>query len=256
MSARMPVLFVSHGSPMVMLDDAQGEPYRQWARQLPRPRAVLVFSAHWETPGLSLGETDKHAELIYDFYGFPDELYEVQYPAPGAPWLAQQVMELLPDEPMRATRRGLDHGVYVPFLHLWPEADVPILQISLPQSFSAKDLFELGKRLAPLRDQGVMIIGAGALTHNLRAWNPRHEGGAEPWAVAFDEWVAATVGSADWQRLFDWQALAPHAQFNHPTAEHFLPLLIAAGAGAGDKVTFPMTGFQYGIFSQRSVQFG
>ena len=255
MNASLPSLFVSHGSPMLLLDQVEGRDYSQWGKNLPKPKAILVFSAHWEGDSLAFGEIDTHQELIYDFYGFPDELYKIQYPAPGAPWLVEEINTLLGMQiPMK--QRGLDHGVYVPFVHMWPEANIPMLQISLPQTMSDKDLFEMGQSLAPLRERGVLIIGAGALTHNLRAWNPKL--GDEPveWAKVFDDWIEKTLNENDIDALLNWKTLAPNAELNHPTAEHFRPLFIAAGAGLGETVTFPTTGFSYGIFTRRSVQFG
>jgi 4,5-DOPA dioxygenase extradiol len=240
---------------MLLVDNEDGQDYALWGGALGKPKAILVFSAHWETDHLAFGETTDHHQLIYDFYGFPDELYDVQYPAPGAPFLAEAIKKLLNQEVVQ-TQRGLDHGVYVPFIHMWPMADVPILQMTMPHTYSDRDLFELGQRLAPLRDQEILIIAAGALTHNLRAWNPQL--GKQPieWAKVFDDWVAENLVKKDKNALLDWHSNAPNASQNHPSPEHFRPLLIAAGAGWQDAVTFPTSGFNFGIFSRRSVQFG
>lgn len=249
------VLFVSHGSPMLMLDQKDGADYAAWGKALTKPKALLVFSAHWQTDELMFGETEDHEELIYDFWGFPDELYNIQYPAPACPQLVDDINQVLKTKiPQKV--RGLDHGVYVPFIHMWPQANVPILQMSLPRDYSNQALFKLGKDLGPLREQNVLIIGAGALTHNLSAFNPANEN-HEPmdWAKAFDDWVAGVLTTQDYEGLFQWEQLAPHAKQNHPTPEHFKPLLIAAGAAVGDKVTYPTLGFSYGVFSRRSVQF-
>src|SRR5687767_2015172 len=154
----MPSLFVGHGAPLLAVDSVLGEPLRQLGRQLRRPRAILAVSAHWEESPLTLGTTEQR-ELIYDFSGFPEELYRVRYPAPGAPWLADRIEALLPDRPPKRSQRGLDHGVWTPLVHLYPDADVPVLQLSMPRSDSADALFELGKALAPLRDEGVLILG-------------------------------------------------------------------------------------------------
>lgn len=252
---KTPVLFISHGNPMVMLDKVEGKDYAQWGQNLPRIEAILIFSAHWETDELAFGETEDHKQLVYDFYGFPDPLYDVQYPAPGAPWLVDKVNALL-DLSITETGRGLDHGVYVPMVHMWPNANIPVLQMSLPRNYSEVDLFELGQKLAPLRDEGVLIVGAGSLTHNLRAWNPQL--GDEPleWAKVFDDWVENVLLEKDKTALLNWKNDAPNALMNHPTAEHFLPLLVAAGAGWEEDITFPTIGFSYGIFTRRSVQFG
>lgn len=252
----MPGLFVSHGSPMLAIDANQGHAYRQWGRSLSRPRAILVFSAHWEGNHLALGETGKHDELVYDFYGFPEQLYKLEYPAPASHWLVEQVQTLFGDQQtVASTNRGLDHGVWVPFLHLWPKADVPIVQMSMPYTFSNHELYELGKQLAPLREQGVLIVGSGMITHNLDEWNPRYHGEPLAWATSFDDWVKATLLSGDVSSLLDWQTQAPNAGRNHPTPEHFRPLLIAAGATDMQSISFPIEGFEAGMLSQRSVQF-
>lgn len=252
----MPVIFVSHNSPMLAVDEELGGDLAQWSAQLPMPKAVLVISAHWETEGLCLGETAAHQELIYDFYNFPDALYDLQYPAPGAPWLVEGIRKLLPDTPINLEEgRGLDHGVWVPLLRLWPQADVPVLQLSLPSRYPAQQLWELGTKLAPLRQQGVLIMGSGAITHNLSALRQRHQE-TPHWVSEFDTWVATTLENNP-QDLLEWENLAPHARDNHPTLEHFLPLLICAGAArADDPVRFPITGYEMHLFTRRCVQFG
>jgi 4,5-DOPA dioxygenase extradiol len=260
-SYKTPVLFVSHGSPLLAIDSQAGEIFNQWGRSLSKPRALLVFSAHWEAQQLMFGESGEHRDLIYDFSGFPAELYELQYPAPGAPWLIDVIETLLsPQTPLSRTDRGLDHGVWVPLLRMWPQADIPILQMSLPHTLSHEPisnqaLFDLGKRLAPLREQGIMIICTGVITHNLReAFTKIH---TEPplWATSFDQWVTQTL-KQDRRQLVKWEQ-APYARQNHPTPEHFLPLLISAGAADdNDDIRFPVTGFEMNLFSRTSVQFG
>lgn len=256
MNNKLPVVFVSHGSPMLMVDRVDGADYRQWGAKLGKPRALLIVSAHWETEDLCVGEITQHEKLIYDFGGFPEALYRVQYPAPGAPWLVDTVETLL-ERKLGQVDRGLDHGVYVPLIHMWPKADVPVLQLSLPRNLSDEGLYQLGKQLAPLREHGVLIIGAGALTHNLRAFDPQNNSRDPlPWARVFDDWVGQVLMNGDTQSLINWRKAAPEAKMNHPTAEHFTPLLIAAGAGEGEAITFPTLGFTYGAFTRRSVQFG
>lgn len=240
---------------MAIFDDAARKEYANWAENLKTPDAILIISAHWETEDIALGETKTHNELLYDYYGFPDELYQVQYPAPGAPELADQLCSLINDISL-VENRGLDHGVFVPLFHMWPQANLPVLQMSLPRNYSSEDLFTLGKLLSPLRENNVLIAGAGTLTHNLRAWNPRHHGEPAPWAIAFDNWVEETLLNKDKNALLHWEKQAPLAKQNHPTPEHFRPLIIAAGAAFHEEVSFPMTGFDYGVFSKRSVQFG
>lgn len=253
----MPVLYVSHGSPLLAIDQVKADQYKQWGQALARPEAILVFSAHWENSDLMFGETQTHNALVYDFSGFPESLYHLQYPAPGSPWLAERVQALLADTmTIAVTNRGLDHGVWVPFLHLWPDADIPVLQMSMPANLSDRALYDLGSQLAPLRQQGVLIVGSGMLTHNLAEWNPQYRGQPLGWAVEFDDWVKQTLLEHDQAALLDWQTRAPAAARNHPTPEHFRPLLIVAGAANRLDVSFPITGFDAGVFSTRSVQFG
>jgi 4,5-DOPA dioxygenase extradiol len=254
-TGRMPALFIAHGAPP-LLDDARWvAELGQWAASMPRPRAILMLSAHWEARPATLGAT-RTVPLVYDFYGFPKPYYEQQYAAPGAPELAQIIRALLngkmplADDP----QRGLDHGAYVPLVAMYPNADVPVLQMSLPSN--ARELFELGRALRPLRDEGVLIAGSGFLTHNMRAldWS---NGPAQPWAVEFDEWAAEAVARRDVDALLDFANKGPGARIALPTQEHFVPLLVAAGAAHDhETIQFPITGFWMGSFTRRSVQFG
>jgi len=252
----MPVLFLAHGAP-VLLDDAGwvGE-LAAWAKKLPRPQSVLMISAHWEKRPASFGAT-KPVPLVYDFYGFPERYYQVTYPSPGAPALAKRVKELFAERSIASTdapERGLDHGAYVPLVAMYPEADVPVLQLSLP-SLEPRELFEMGRALAPLRRDGVLIVGSGFLTHNMRfAFRP----GTPDWAREFDTWTAETLGRGDVDALVDFQKRAPAARMALPTTEHFVPVLVAAGAAseAGSKPSFPITGWWMdGAFTKRSVEF-
>lgn len=254
---RMPVGFISHGSPMMAVDDAAAAPWTAWGRALPTPRAVLVVSAHWETSTPTLGTVDPRP-LLYDFGGFPEVLSTLQYRAPGAPSLATRLAALSGVTMTRAPERPWDHGVWVPLLRLLPRADVPVLQLSLPRALEPKALLALGRALAPLRDEGVFLLGSGGLTHNLRRLDWRGEGPkVTPWAAAFDAWAAEVLTQHDEAALAAWETRAPKATLNHPTSEHLRPLLVAAGAAArDDAVTFPVTGFQLGSLSLRSVQWG
>ena len=255
MNETMPSLFVSHGNPMLAFDKESGLEYQGWGERLPKPKALLIFSAHWEEPELVFGETTRHDKLIYDFYGFPDELYQLQYPAPGAEWLLEEVCQVL-HKNIAQVDRGLDHGVWVPLLYMWPKADVPILQMSLPRGYSNQQLYELGRQLASLRQQGVMIIGAGTLSHNLREGLSRRYTETPEWALSFDNWIEQTLAN-DREQLLDWENNAPEARRNHPTAEHFSPLLITVGAARKNEIaTYPLSGFDMAVFSKRSVQFG
>lgn len=253
----MPALFIAHSAPPLALDPVAGDDYKQLGNSLPHPKAILVFSAHWEGNQLAIGETSQHSSLIYDFGGFQPELHELQYPAPGAPWLAEKVRTILGEHhSLAVTDRGLDHGVWVPFIHLWPKADIPVLQMNMPHSMSDNALFALGHRLKPLRDDNILIVGSGGITHNLRAVNPRHTGVPPSWAAEFDLWVENTLLRQDYDALIQWQSQAPRADMNHPTPEHFRPLVIIAGAGQQEPVSFPITGFEWGSMSRRAVQFG
>ena len=252
----MPVLFVSHGSPMLAVDTDQAGELINWGTNLPKPKAILVFSAHWEGNQLALGESGIHDKLIYDFYGFPDNLYELQYPAPGSQWLAETVQEIMSNKmQVPVTTRGLDHGVWVPFLHLWPRSDIPIVQMSMPSNLSNRELYELGEQLAPLREQGVMIVTSGVITHNLSEYFSQQYETPVDWVKSFDDWVKEVLLQRDISSLLNWETAAPNAIRNHPTPEHFRPLLIAAGASGMNTVHFPIEGFDAGVLSNRSVQF-
>lgn len=251
----MPVLFQAHGAPPLLDDDQWIAELAAWGQALPRPRAIVVVSAHWEERPLSIGAT-RPLPLIYDFYGFPEKFYRLQYPSPGAPQVAQRIRELLAaaripcvDEP----DRGLDHGSYVPLLCMYPKADIPVLQISLPSEDPA-ELFAMGKALAPLRQDGVLLIGSGFLTHNLRALSLRQ---TPAWASEFDAWSADVLARRDIDGLLDYRQRAPGVRESLPTHEHFVPVIVAAGAASESPVTFPITGFWWGgAMTRRSVQFG
>ena len=254
----MPVIFAAHGAPF-LLDDAgwMGE-LRAWAQAMPRPRAVLMVSAHWEQRPVTLGATTT-VPLVYDFYGFPPQYYQTKYPAPGAPELAAQVHGLLRGKAIASgddPRRGLDHGAYVPLVAMYPEADVPVLQLSM-SALDPRTLFELGQALAPLRAGGVLVFGSGFLTHNMRYTS---QAGTPQWAREFDDWVAGALARFDVDALLDFQQRAPAAQLALPTWEHYAPVLVAAGAAASEgqpRATFPITGWwMNGAFTRRSVQFG
>lgn len=253
----MPTLFAAHGAPM-LLDDAKWvAELATWAKALPKPRAVLMISAHWETRPATIGATET-VPLIYDFYGFPDRYYQTKYPAPGAPLLATRVQQLLTEQGIAWAsdpKRGLDHGAYVPLVAMYPDADVPVLQLSLPP-LKPDVLLALGRALAPLRDEGILVFGSGFITHNMSyAFRP----GVPAWASEFDGWVADALSRADVDALLDFQVRAPGAKIALPTWEHFAPLLVNVGAAsvAPAPVTYPINGWWMdGAFTRRSVQFG
>jgi 4,5-DOPA dioxygenase extradiol len=251
---RMPTLFLSHGAPPLADDPVWTRQLADWAARLPRPRAILVVSAHWENAPLTIGATET-VPLVYDFRGFPRRYYEVTYPAPGAPELAADVVTLL-GSAHHDPGRGLDHGAYVPLVEMYPQADVPVLQISMP-SLDPTVLLEVGRRLAPLRDHGVLIIGSGFTTHNLDELDPAagNRATAPSWSVEFDDWVDRTLAAGDVDALLDFQRKAPAARLAHPRTEHFAPLFVALGASLDHLDPDPVVdGFWYGL-SKRSFQF-
>jgi 4,5-DOPA dioxygenase extradiol len=230
----LPTLFISHGSPMHALDaGAAGEAWATLATHLPRPRAVLVITAHWTTnlPMLSGAATPP---MIYDFSGFPDALYRLRYAAPGAPAIAARAQSLLADAHLTTTIdgcRGLDHGTWVPLLTLYPDADIPVVQLSVQPSLAPRHHWQVGRALAALRDEGVLIIGSGHLTHNLRDWSLHHRDQAPlEYTQAFQSWMFDRLGDGDLDALLDYRQRAPHAVRAHPTEEHLLPLFVALGA--------------------------
>lgn len=251
---RMPTLFLSHGAPPLADDPTWTRELAEWSAALPRPEAVLIVSAHWEDAPLTLGATTT-VPLVYDFWGFPERYYQFRYPAPGAPQLAAAVGKLL-GEAHHDPTRGLDHGAYVPLAEMYPAADVPVLQISMP-TLDPRELLELGGKLAPLRDAGVLIIGSGFTTHNLREIDPagNDRATAPSWSVEFDDWLDRAVAAGDVDALLDFEHRAPAARLAHPRTDHFAPLFVALGA-ALDSVagSTAVAGFWYGL-SKRSVQF-
>ncbi len=250
-----PTGFVGHGAPTNAVNDARGATWRSWADELPTPTAILSISAHYEQEPPSIGATTT-APLVYDFWGFPEPLYQIQYRAPGAPGVADQLERLLSHtEIVRQEDRGLDHGTWVPLLHMYPAADIPVVQLSLPWTNDPHKMFELGRQLAPLRQDGVFILGSGNLVHNLRAadWS---SGPTPAWAGEFDHWLSEVLLEDRDEDLQEYR-LNPLAGICHPTQEHFVPLLVAAGAASQhDTVTFPVEDFEYGSLSMRCVQFG
>ena len=252
-----PALYIGHGAPPLVDDELWVSQLAAWARELPRPQSILMVSAHWESAPLSLSATDPGVPLVYDFGGFADRYYRVRYDAPGAPELARDVAALMPaTEPVvQHTRRGLDHGAYVPLTVMYPEADIPVLQMSLPTLDPAR-LFELGRRLRPLRDQGVLIVGSGFLTHGLpflRDWSA--DAVAPGWSVDFDLWAAEALADGDVEELMAFADRAPGMPYAHPRTEHLAPLFVTLGA-ASDPTVAPeqvIDGYWMGL-AKRSLQ--
>jgi len=235
MSAALPSVFVSHGSPMHALQAGPaGEAWKALAQRLPRPRAILISSAHWETNLPMLTGGDK-PETIHDFYNFPEPLYRLRYPAPGAPELAQRAQALLKDAGFTAGIdgcRGLDHGAWSPLLYMYPKHEIPVVQISVQPALGPRHHVELGKAVRKLADEGVLIIGSGHMTHNLRDWG-RGTKEPQPYAREFQEWVKQKLEQKDIDSLVDYRSRSPHGVRAHPTDEHFLPLFFALGAASG-----------------------
>ncbi len=232
----MPVLFLSHGAPSLPLEAGEtGATWKKLGAQLSKPTAILVISAHWETSVPTISRAVQ-PETIHDFSGFPEELYRLQYPAPGAPQMAEAAAQALQQAGIPVSlddRRGLDHGAWVPLSMMFPQADIPVAQLSLQPERDPAWHLALGRALRPLREQGVLIVGSGAITHNLRAVFRHPQGEPAPqWVTEFRDWIASKIEAGDLDALCAYRTLAPHAVQNHPTDEHLLPLFVALGAAS------------------------
>jgi 4,5-DOPA dioxygenase extradiol len=234
---RLPSIFISHGSPMHALEPgAAGEAWKALGRRFQKPAAILIASAHWETNVPMLTGAEK-PETIHDFSGFPEPLYRLQYPAKGSPSVAQRAQSLLRNEGFTAAIdgcRGLDHGAWAPLLYAYPDADVPVVQLSVQPALGPGHHLAVGRALQPLSDEGVLIVGSGHLTHNLRDWDRSGRAGPAPYAREFQQWVFEKIRSKDLEALSDYRSASPHGVRAHPTDEHFLPLFVALGAAAQD----------------------
>lgn len=256
MTHPLPTLFLSHGAPDVVLRETAARTFLSGlAELLPRPRAIVVVSAHWEeaSPTVESGGTPR---MIHDFSGFPQAMYQLTFPAAGDPVLAQHIMTLLSAAGFSpgTQHRGFDHGVWTPLLLAWPAADIPVVPISLVHQGDGIFHHRLGAALAPLRHDGVLVIGSGSAVHNLRELSPGRP--PAPWAVAFDEWLVAQCEAGDVDALTHWQQRAPDARRAHPTAEHFMPLLVAFGAaGAGARGRILHRSWDYGNLAMTAVAF-
>lgn len=257
-TGRMPAIYLGHGAPPLLEDTVWPRELAAWAQRLPRPTAILVVSAHWESAPVTIGATTA-VPLVYDFYGFPEHYYRITYPSPGAPALAERVRALLGKHtPVRDDpARGLDHGAYMPLLFMYPQADVPVLQISMP-SEDPQALMELGTRLAPLRDEGVLIMGSGFLTHSFDAIRQVMSGRPLPQGVVeFDTWAAEALARRDLDALVDYRRRAPAVGYAHRTVDHFVPLFLSIGAGLDTdaRSRTAIEGF-WMANSKRSLEFG
>lgn len=260
MTTRLPAIFVSHGAPTLALEPGPTRGFlAQLGADLGQPRAILVMSAHWEAeqPAVSVMP---QPETIHDFRGFPAELHQMQYPAPGAPLLAQQAVRLLAVAGVPAVAvpdRGLDHGAWVPLSLMYPDAGIPVTQIAVQTRLGPGHHFKLGEVLRPLRDEGVLIMGSGSATHNLGEFrNHRYDSPPPDWVSTFNEWLAGTLAASRTEDLLDYRRLAPQAARNHPTEEHLLPLFAAYGAGTpGVSPQRIHNGYTYGVIGMDAWRF-
>ncbi|HWK48559.1 MAG TPA: 4,5-DOPA dioxygenase extradiol [Steroidobacter sp.] len=257
-SQRWPVIFFGHGNPMnALADNVYTQGWRQICESLPKPRAVLCVSAHWYVPYTAVTAMPL-PRTIHDFGGFPRELFEFQYPAPGSASIAAEVAGLLGPTVTLDDSWGLDHGAWSVLCHCYPDADVPVLQLSIDETLTAQDHYRLGSSLAPLREQGILIVGSGNLVHNLHTygWGRRV---VEPydWAVRFEQQARAWMLAGDHEPLINYEQLGKDAALSAPTPDHYLPLLYVLGAQQpGDQVTFPIEGVDGGSISMLTVQLG
>jgi 4,5-DOPA dioxygenase extradiol len=261
----IPSLFISHGGPNIVISDTAARRHLETLSTLvPRPEAIVIVSAHFETEGVAV-VTDPAPSMIYDFGGFPQQLYELRYPAPGDPRLAEEVFALLDRaglQPARIGSRGYDHGTWTPLLLAFPNADIPVVQVSIDPSRNAEWHYRLGRALSPLREQGVLLIGSGHITHNLRAFfSMVREGEAADPALpgkveAFTTWFAETLAAGDTEALLAWKERAPFAVDNHPTDEHLMPIFFAYGAGGDEpRATRVHDSVEHGFFANDSYLF-
>ena len=259
---RAPTLFISHGSPMLAIEDSPAREFLSgYGKELGKPRAIVVASAHFGTSRPAV-VGDAQPGMIYDFGGFPDALYQIVYPAPGDPVVAMKVAGLLQAAglaPAMVSGRGFDHGTWVPLSLMYPDADVPIVQLALQPHLGAAHHVAVGRALATLKDEDILVIGSGSATHNLHEFfRGHHVPDEEPpeWVAKFDDWVRAKVTAGATDELINYRKLAPFARENHPTEEHFLPLHVAVGAaGEGAKGELIHSSYANGVLSMDAYRF-
>ena len=253
--SKMPALYIGHGAPMMLDDPLWTSQLRDIAGKIEKPQAIVMVSAHWESEPITLSNPAANSPLVYDFSGFDKKFYEMTYNSPDATEISELVASMMPDtEPVYQSNRGLDHGAWVPLRVMYPDADIPVVQMSMPTSDPAR-LLELGKRLQPLREKGVLVIGSGFMTHGLRYLRDwRIDADAPTWSSEFDAWAAQALANGDVDALSNYKELAPGMPYAHPTVEHFTPLFITLGAATAADVA-PETlidGYFMGL-SKRSI---
>ena len=255
----MPVLFIGHGNQMnAIVDNEYSTAWKALAGTVPRPKAILCISAHWYEPGGRV-TANAHPRTIHDFGGFPRALHEVQYPAPGSPELARQVAELLAPEAVELDERwGLDHGSWSVLVRMYPDASIPVVQLGLDDTLTAREHYERARKLKALRREGVLVLGSGNVVHNLHAYGwGRHVPEPYDWGLRFETTVRHAIDVGDVQEVIDYELLGKDAALSAPTPDHFLPLLYAlALRGDGDAVSYPVQGFDGGSVSMLSMRIG
>lgn len=252
---KTPALYISHGAPPLLEDVTWSSELSNWTATMEKPKAILIVSAHWESAPLTIGATETGTPLIYDFGGFAPKYYELQYSSPGAPQLASRLKSIMGAGLTEQPNRGLDHGAYIPLMKMYPDADIPVLQMSIP-TFDPEKLFAIGQKLAPLREEGVMIIGSGFLTHGLAYLSEFRIDATPPtWSVEFDLWAKDVLDRGAVDELMNYKSLAPGLPYAHPTVEHFAPIFITLGAAtnASEAPDTQITGYWMGL-SKRSFQ--
>lgn len=252
-------LFLSHGAPTLPFEEVAARHFLEGlAATMSRPRAILMVSAHWETRVPAVNAVERN-RTIHDFRGFPAELHELEYPAPGDPDLAERVVDLLAEAGLPAVldhERGLDHGAWVPLMLAWPDADVPVVQLSVQSHLGPGHHFEMGRALAPLPQEGVLIVGSGSFTHDLSSWRGQADMAEPEWVTSFADWFAAALVDGRTCDLLSYRSLAPHAARNHPTEEHLLPLFVALGAAGPNPVARHLhSSHTYGVLRMDAFAF-
>ena len=253
--SKMPALYIGHGAPLLLDDPIWSSEIASITKKFEKPKAILIVSAHWESAPISISSATAGTPLVYDFGGFAQKFYEMTYETPDATALAARIAAMMPDnEPLHQSTRGLDHGAWVPLKIMYPDADIPVLQMSMPTSDPGK-LIQIGKRLQPLRDEGVLIIGSGFMTHGLPFLRDFSINAAVPgWSSDFDQWAADALSRGDVDALASYKDLAPAVQYAHPTVEHFTPLFVTLGAATNPESISEtlVEGFWMGL-SKRSL---